>query len=444
VISEESIQVLRDAVKVSPDNAPLRAHLAESLASAGRYDEACQEYRTAMSLNPQDRKLKLGLANCFYQMGEYSQAAVVLESIVKETDAPGKAHVLYARLLLAEGNLVEARKYYNKGVTADPTACDEELSDKLKKQANVFADNDDGDYDARLRRPDSSRDVEKSDIRFEQVGGMSDVKEQIKVKIIYPLTHAETFKAYGKKIGGGILLYGPPGCGKTHLARATAGEINAGFICVGIDQILAPYSGQTETNLHDTFDRARRSTPCVLFFDEADALAAKRSDYRHSGLRSMINQFLVELDGMESSNEGVLILAATNAPWDLDSAFRRPGRFDRVIFVPPPDAEARSEILRIMLKGKPVENIDYAAIARKTDKFSGADLMALVDMAVEKKIAEAMKTGMPKPLTTKDLEGVVKDVKPSTAEWFATARNYALYSNTSGAYDDILKYLKLS
>jgi transitional endoplasmic reticulum ATPase len=396
-------------------------------------------------LAPRDSKLKFGLANCFYQTGEYSKSAVVLEDLVNQEDGPGKAHVLYARLLLNEGSLADARKHYSKGVAKDPTACDTELADKLEPKGGALpslaAHTDQG---ADTRRGSHSSDVEMSDISFEHVGGMGEVKEQIRIKIIYPLTHAETFKAYGKKIGGGILLYGPPGCGKTHLARATAGEINAGFICVGIDQVLGAWAGETEKNLHETFDRARRNTPCVLFFDEVDALAAKRSDHRHSGLRQMINQFLLELDGMDSTNEGILVLAATNAPWDLDSAFRRPGRFDRVIFVPPPDMEARAEIIRIMLKGKPVENIDYTAIAKKTDKFSGADIMALVDIAVEKKIEEAMKTGVPKPLLTRDLDGAIREVKPSTAEWFATARNYALYSNASGTYDDILKYLKLS
>jgi SpoVK/Ycf46/Vps4 family AAA+-type ATPase len=156
----------------------------------------------------------------------------------------------------------------------------------------------------------------------------------------------------------------------------------------------------------------------------------------------VINQFLSELDGVRSSNEGVLILAATNAPWHLDSAFRRPGRFDRILFVPPPDAEARAAILRLLCRGKPVEDIDYDHLAKKTENFSGADLMAVVDVAIEKKLAEAMKVGIPKPLTTKDLASAAGGVKPSTKEWFSTARNYALYANEGGLYDDILKYMK--
>lgn len=149
------------------------------------------------------------------------------------------------------------------------------------------------------------------------------------------------------------------------------------------------------------------------------------------------------MDGVKTSNEGVLILAATNAPWHLDSAFRRPGRFDRILFVPPPDAEARAAILRLQCRGKPVEEIDYDHVGKKTDHFSGADLKAVIDVAVERKLQEAMKAGVPKPLATKDLTAAAGTLKPTTKEWFATARNYALYSNQGGIYDDILQYLKV-
>ena len=272
---------------------------------------------------------------------------------------------------------------------------------------------------------------------------MEKVKEEIRLKIIHPLTHADLYQAYGKPIGGGILMYGPPGCGKTYLARATAGEIKAAFISVGINDVLDMWIGNSERNLHSLFEQARNNKPCVLFFDEVDALGASRSDMRQHAGRQLINQFLSEMDGVKSSNDGVLILAATNAPWHLDSAFRRPGRFDRVLFVPPPDAVARASILRLQCKGKPAEEIDFDHLGKKVENFSGADLKAVVDVAIERKLQEALKTGVPKPLTTKDLAAAAGTLKPTTKEWFATARNYALYSNQGGIYDDILQFLKL-
>jgi SpoVK/Ycf46/Vps4 family AAA+-type ATPase len=286
-------------------------------------------------------------------------------------------------------------------------------------------------------------DIERPKVSFEDIGGMESVKEEIRMKIIHPLRHADLYKAYGKKIGGGILLYGPPGCGKTHLARATAGEVNANFISVGISDILDMWMGQSEKNLHAIFEQARTLTPCVLFFDEVDALGSNRSDLRHSAGKQLINQFLQEMDGIDGDNEGVLILAATNAPWHLDPAFRRPGRFDRVIFVPPPDEAARAVILDIQLKGKPLGQVDTRTLARKTPEFSGADLKAVVDIAVELKLESAMRSGQPLPLQTGDLEAAVKKHRSTTKEWFTTAKNYALFSNEGGIYNEILDYLKI-
>jgi transitional endoplasmic reticulum ATPase len=448
--NEETIQTLMEAIKLSPDNVPLRQHLGDALCAIGRHEEAEREYTFALALAPNNLKLKMSLANAFYQSGKYSQALVVIEDLLKAKEPPARAFVIHARLLLNDGQVEQAVRQYNAGVDLDPKVSDQSFADRLGIGANP---NTSEVVDGRLRTfndlsddDDDLRDfeIERSSIKFEDVGGMDEIKQHIRMKIIFPLTNPEMYKAYGKKTGGGILMYGPPGCGKTYLARATAGEINAGFLAIGINDVLEMWIGSSERNLHDVFEQARRNNPCVLFFDEVDALAASRSDMKYASGRQVINQFLMELDGVNTTNEGILILAATNAPWHLDAAFRRPGRFDRIIFVPPPDLEARAAILRILLKGKPQDAVDYQLIAKKSEKFSGADLSALIDQAVEAKIEQAMKSGgQLKPITTKDLEVALKNVKPSTAEWFATAKNYALYSNQGGVYDEILKYLKL-
>ncbi|HEY9679693.1 MAG TPA: AAA family ATPase [Drouetiella sp.] len=442
-MSNDAVNSLKKAVEVSPDNVPLRVHLADTLRGLSRYEEAQREYTTALSLDPDNESVKVGLANTFYQLGKYMQALVITEDLVGSSSTPPGAYLLHARILLNDGEVDKAVQQYKLAIEADPSLADESLSERLGVNADSESDVVDGKIRAGYNDEDSyDPDVERAKTKFSDVGGMEAVKEQIRMKIIYPMTNPDVYKAYGKKMGGGILMYGPPGCGKTHLARATAGEINAGFISVGINEVLDLWVGGSERNLHDVFEKARRNKPCVLFFDEVDALAASRTSMKSSG-RHVINQFLAELDGIESNNEGVLILAATNAPWHLDSAFRRPGRFDRIIFVPPPDKPARTEILRIMLQGKPSENIDYEHISKKSENFSGADLHALVDQTLEKKIEQAMREGKTKPITTKDLEANLKEVKPSTMEWFASAKNYALYSNEGGAYDDIRKYLKL-
>ena len=278
-------------------------------------------------------------------------------------------------------------------------------------------------------------------ITFADVGGMEDVKEQIRLKIIHPFQHPELYAAYGKRAGGGVLLYGAPGCGKTHIARATAGELGSSFLWIGLEDVLSMVFSESEQNLHELFEQARRSAPCVVFFDEVDALGARRSDLRTSPGRQLINQFLAELDGVATENEGILFLAATNAPWHVDDAFRRPGRFDRVVFVPPPDRDARREVLRIHLEGRLQEEIDLTRLADRTKEYSGADLQSIVDVAVEAKLASAMRDGVPRPLTTDDLLAAARKRKPTTAEWFQTARNYALHANQAGSYDAVLEYL---
>lgn len=436
----------------------MRRILAESLMKLARYAEAEVEYREAVSRASDQPDLKLGLADAFAQQGKATYALLVLEELVKLPTAPASAFVALAKLLARTGQIEEAVEHYKRGIAADPRAADRDLAEMLGIRAGADArdikntdDDDDSDSlsDGRVRASwegDESAfdpEVERPSLRFADVGGMDTVKDEIRMKIIHPLEHADLYKAYGKSIGGGILLYGPPGCGKTHLARATAGEIRAGFISVGINDVLEMWIGNSERNLHAVFEQARKNRPCVLFFDEVDALAASRADMRTSGGRQLINQFLSELDGVGANNDGLLILAATNAPWHLDPAFRRPGRFDRILFVPPPDAPARAEILRVLCKGKPVEQLDFDQLAKRTDQFSGADLKAVIDTAVEAKLREAMKTGVPKPLATKDLSAAAGTVKPTTREWFATARNYALYANQGGAYDEILKFLKV-
>jgi AAA+ superfamily predicted ATPase len=420
--------------------------LGDTLLNHGHSEEAEKEFREGLAQSPNSVPMKLGLARAFFQQGKQSHALVIVEDLVKDPKAPPRAFLLHAKILAGVGEIQQAIAEYKRAVELDRSLVDTEFAARLGIGATeTESEVVDGKVRAAWGEEEATpkREIERPKINFSDVGGMEKVKEEIRLKIIYPLTHADLYQAYGKPIGGGILMYGPPGCGKTYLARATAGEIKAAFISVGINDVLDMWIGNSERNLHSLFEQARQNKPCVLFFDEVDALGASRSDMRNHAGRQLINQFLAEMDGVKSSNEGVLILAATNAPWHLDSAFRRPGRFDRVLFVPPPDTAARSAILRLQCKGKPMEEIDFDHIGKKTENFSGADMKAVVDVTIERKLGEALKTGVPKPITTKDLAVVAGTLKPTTKEWFATARNYALYSNQGGIYDDILQHLKL-
>jgi transitional endoplasmic reticulum ATPase len=444
------IEALEKAVAVAPDNAALRKHLADLLMADGRLEAAVQHYRQALNHAPADQELKLALAEAYQRLEKPDVSLVIVEEILRGASPLPRALLLAARLYLSNGSLREAAQAYHQALVGDPALEDPVLENALAETPLKAHPAEKSDAREPLllvstqETADTGIEIERPRITFQDVGGMDKVKEEIKMKIIYPMAQPELFRAYGKKIGGGILMYGPPGCGKTYLARATAGEVKASFISIGLHDVLDMYIGQSEQNLHRIFEAARRQAPCVLFFDEVDALGASRSDMRHNAMRQVINQFLAELDGVDSSNEGVLILAATNTPWYVDVALRRPGRFDRVLFVPPPDLPAREAILRIHLAGKPLDRIDYARLAREMRDFSGADIKGMVEHVVERKLQEAMRQGAPAPLTTNDLLAGFKETRPTTREWFDTARNYAVYANEGGLYDEILTYLKIT
>jgi transitional endoplasmic reticulum ATPase len=434
-MSENTIDGLREALKHSPDNIPLRLLLADTLLAMNKLGEAEQEYTLVIKAT-NDTKAKTGLAKVFFNKGNYSTCNVILEELLESGKYDIDILTLHAKALLKENSIAKAMDMYQRALAIDPNFFDEELDSQLRVRGA-------GDDNIESSEEFDSRFLQKPTVNFNDVGGMESVKKEIEMKIIKPLLHPELYKAYGKKTGGGILLYGPPGCGKTFLAKATAGQVNAKFINVGLNDILDMWVGNSEKNLHEIFELARYNAPCVLFIDEIDALGASRSDMKQSAGRHLINQFLQELDGIDNNNEGVLILGATNTPWNLDPAFRRPGRFDRIIFVPPPDEITRESILRLKLKDKPTDVIDYGQVAKKSENYSGADIDAIIDIAIEAKLESSFTDGIPKPIETKDLINAVKKHKASTQEWFMTAKNFAMFANDTGLYDDILSYLKI-
>lgn len=280
-------------------------------------------------------------------------------------------------------------------------------------------------------------------VRLADVGGMQEVKDRLEAAFLAPMRNPELRKLYGKSLRGGLLLYGPPGCGKTFIARAVAGELGASFLSVSVNDVLDMWTGNSERNMHEVFQTARRQAPCVVFLDELDALGAKRSRTHHSGMRNTVNQLLTELDGIDSAaNEGVFVLAATNVPWDVDIALRRPGRLDRTLLVLPPDAPARDAILRYHLRERPIEAVDLGRLVKATDGLSGADLAHVCESAAESALLDSARTGRIRMIGTKDLLDAARSVVPSTEPWFAAARNVAMFANEGGMYDDLVTYLK--
>ncbi|MFI6788116.1 AAA family ATPase [Nonomuraea sp. NPDC050383] len=459
MLDDAGLQALREAARFSPDNLPLRRHLADQLLGKGYLAEAESEYRAALVLAPGDPEIAAGLAEAFVRQSAYGPALSVLEPFLSTPGHAPRLGVIAARALLGEGDAHGAARRYHEAVSRDASLADADLAARLTPQPAAPAGTPVGTswggppagpahqsvqpLQQPMDGPDAAQ-VERSAISFADVAGMEAVKEALRVKLLLPIQQPELFKAFGKRAGGGVLLYGPPGAGKTHLARAAAGELGAAFVNVGLSDVLDMYIGSSERNLRGMFDLARRHRPCVLFFDEVDALAARRSDMRQAHTRQLVNQFLAELDGVDQhANEGVLVLAATNAPWYIDVAFRRPGRFDQLVFVPPPDLAARTAILRILCRDKPLAEMDFEAVARVTDLFAGADLKGVVDRAVEAKLHQSISAGRPIPLSTSDLLAAAQAVRPAAVrEWLGTARNYVMHANDSGAWDELMPWIK--
>lgn len=281
----------------------------------------------------------------------------------------------------------------------------------------------------------------KYKITFEAIGGLDALKKQASMKIIQPFKNPELFKKFKKSAGGGILLYGAPGCGKSYFARAIAGECGAAFYNIGIEQILDMYVGNSEKNIKALFETARANRPCVIFIDEIDALGRKRELLRNTNMTSTINAFLAQMDGVESDNENILIIGATNAPWDVDSAFRRTGRFDRVFFVPPPDESAREAIFALYLKELPIATLNYSKLAKETNDFSGADIKGVVDRVSEATIEAILESGEELKIDQESLLDEIIRTKATTLEWFSMAKNVVEYANENGIYDELASYM---
>jgi SpoVK/Ycf46/Vps4 family AAA+-type ATPase len=436
---EKDLEALRSALAVSPDNVPLRLHLADTLREAGQTRQAAGEYRAALALDPNSAAGHAALGALLYEQNQLDAALDHLLAAVRLDPKNARSLLNLSRVESALGHHADALMHLGAARALDPSLAEEAEAPGPRPIALVESGPD--DRTAALEGGDVISG-ERPPITFDDVGGLEAVKEQIRLTIIYPFQRPELYAAYGKKVGGGILLYGPPGCGKTLLARATAGEVRAEFIYVGIDDVLDMYHGESERKLHAIFETARRKAPSVLFFDEIEAIGGKRVDMRQHFLRTLVNQFLAELDGMEGDNERMLIIGATNAPWHVDGALMRPGRFDRVVFVTPPDYEARLAILRIHLRGKPAAEPDLPRLARRTQGYSGADLMGIVETATEAALQDALRTDRVRPITTADLVQALQKVRPTVDDWLATARNFGTYANQTGFYDEVMAYLK--
>ncbi|MDH5676938.1 MAG: ATP-binding protein [Myxococcales bacterium] len=399
-------QLLRD-----PFDAAARGEYAELLLLGGHHEQSLSQWLLLLKQEPKSAAAHLGAARCCHERGDGSARDAHLEDARACEDFDADDPFVRSLAPAEETRLVALR-----GLAGG--------KQELPARGEVI----------------SIASTDK--VRFADVVGMKELKKLIRLRIIEPFLKPGLFQRFKKRSGGGVLLYGPPGCGKTLIARAIATECEAAFTPIGISDILNMWIGESERNLAAIFEKARQQSPSVLFFDELDALAYARSKANSDHTRTLVNEFLNQLDGMSGRNDRVLVLAATNMPWDVDEAMKRPGRFDRQIFVPPPDAEARAEMLRMKLCDVPTDWYDERALSAACHHFSGADIDGLIERAKDEVLAEILDSGDERNLTHADLAQAAEAIEPTTLEWLKTARNLVKFGGAGAAYKDVEKYLR--
>ena len=290
----------------------------------------------------------------------------------------------------------------------------EPIPEKVLKELKI----EKKDFDEALKtvRPSAMREVlvETPNIDWDDVGGLNSVKQELKEAVEWPLKYPESFKRLGIRPPRGLLLYGPPGTGKTLLAKAVAKESEANFIQVKGPSLLSMWVGESEKGVRKIFERARQVSPCIVFFDEIDALAGKRGmEHGQKVTERVLNQLLAEMDGIENLSN-VIVVGATNRPDMLDSALLRPGRFDRILLSPAPTSQGRKEILKIHTKNMPLaKDVNLNKLIDRTEGFVGADIEALVREAAMLALRENIEN---KEVSMKNFEEALKKVSASVTK----------------------------
>jgi SpoVK/Ycf46/Vps4 family AAA+-type ATPase len=383
-VDPELLAGLRAAVEAVPDNLALRLHVATVLLEAGRPAESLEHSSAVLALDPGQRE--------------------AVELAGRATAA------LPATALPAAPYPAAAPEPQHRGATVDQWVLGE---------------------------------VEEPRTTLADVAGMPAIKRWLSTAFLSSLRDPQMRRLFGRSLRGGLLMYGPPGCGKTFLARALAGELEAGFLGIDLAHVVDMWLGYSRRSIHEIFETARAAAPCLLYLDQLDAIGPRRAGRRHSIGRGVVDQLVAELYSASEEHEGVFVVAATEHPWDVDSLLRQPGRLDHRLLVLPPDLQAREAIIRSVLAGRPLaEDLDPAGLAARTDKYSAADLAQLCESAAAAALEASIVHNSSRPIAMADFTRGLHEIRPSTPPWFELARDYARFAAEPGSYDDLVSYLR--
>ena len=417
-----------------------------SLFEASKFQEAISEYNEAV-------RMDAGYADAYFNralteriLHDYDAAKKDLETVMKLQPKSADAPLLIGDIAETRNDLLGARYWYERSLANNPDYGEaknrlEHIDSLIHMEPAQAAAGSGQSQVQKQKYKEEGTVIEegqikklsfyKSKSKFNNVIGLDDVKKYLYENVVLAIEKPELFQKYGKKRGVGLILYGPPGVGKTYIVDAVAGEANANVIIARINQIVDMYTGNTEKNLHAVFEQARQNTPCIIMFDELDALGTKRGGGdgpgggESSAMRLAVNQFLTEMNGLEENPEGIYVIGTTNQPWDIDPALKRSGRFGDAIYLSPPNHRARVEMFRYAEKNKPKGRMSYGRLARATAGYSPADINRIVDKAAMRPLLHEHQFKKERLLTMGDLLAILRDKDTSGSsldEWYSMVK----------------------
>jgi transitional endoplasmic reticulum ATPase len=422
-------------VEQYPDRLDFRLERGEASLQLNEYEDALDDLRFYLRHDPENSAALRKQAECLFQMGRNFEALKAVARLLELEEEQVELLVLRARINEQLEFLDDALKDAERALELDANnqeARQIRQGALLRRQTygmeddlyTAFVRGDEELFLGELRVPET---------RFADVGGLEQVKQLMRETIEYPLKYPEISRQYGRAAGGGLLFFGPPGCGKTMLARAAAGECGVTLVDVNLSHVLDKWVGNSEKAISMVFNAARKRAPSILFFDEVDAIGGSRASMQSGWEKKLISQLLIELDGLASINESVLVLGATNAPWDVDFALRRPGRLGRLVFVPPPGAEQRAEVFRLYLARKPLTSaeMDVAELGQLTEHYSPDAIRQLVENAAAIPWRTAIETGETRAIGMDDLRAAMAQTPPDLTEWEKMVSRYEEFAKQS-------------
>jgi SpoVK/Ycf46/Vps4 family AAA+-type ATPase len=435
-MDKKDLKNLEDALKRSPNNIGLRLNYALKLYKFKEYDLAEKNYQMVLKDHPENMKAKQGLIEVYFAKNNFSAVIVIAEEIVQKNMASEKILELYAKSLLRQNNLSDAQEVYQKLINRNPFFFDEELDSALDNMDEyVYHDNEGFEYEEddeedfgmggeefgdfmidNLLNMSEHLFLEERKFHFEHIIGMEDVKSVLKYKLNFITRDVALREAYSIKNTGGILLYGPYGCGKTHIVKSIPYEFDCKVLPFEMFRLTDLWSFNKEGMMHYFFNFARANMPCVLFFDEVDGLAVDRNKITNHADRSAVSKLLLEMDNVRENNHELMVIASTNAPWQLDTAMLRYGRFDQNIFVAPPDEKNRKSFINQKLskiKNK-VGKVDD--IVAGSHLYTYAEIEQIFDLATMTMLNEHDADKLP-DMTMHHLMHAVEWITPSIYSW---------------------------